>query len=209
MALSDRALCSLQALKAYLGLEVADYDSALEGIIEAVSAGAESHTGRALMARDYSPDPADPAYDPDNAVFDGYGGETLALPQYPVQSLTGLSLNGLALAPASGVSPGWVLNRRSGMVSLVGGVFTPGLGNVAVAYRAGYETAPADLAQAAVEWAAAKVLDSHLAGNLGGKRLGLRSEALPDGLGTRSFESGALPAAVRAVLDRYRKAVFA
>lgn len=199
MALSLQALTSVQAVKNYLGLSSADHDALLESLIEAVSAHFAAHTGRALKARDYSPDPASPAFDPDNALLDGSGYPELLLPQYPVQGLASLVVDGVPLSPAQTPGQaGWVLDRGAGVVSLVGGVFSRGRHNLAVTYRAGFETVPADLAQACLEQVATRFQES----GAGQGRLGVSARTLADG--SVSYQGQALLPQVTAVLDRYR-----
>ncbi|MBI4798635.1 MAG: phage gp6-like head-tail connector protein [Desulfarculus sp.] len=199
MALSLQALTSVQAVKNYLGLSSADHDALLESLIEAVSAHFAAHTGRALKARDYSPDPASPAFDPDNALLDGSGYPELLLPQYPVQGLASLVVDGVALSPAQVPGQaGWVLDRGAGVVSLVSGVFSRGRHNLAVTYRAGFETVPADLAQACLEQVATRFQES----GAGQGRLGVSARTLADG--SVSYQGQALLPQVTAVLDRYR-----
>ncbi len=199
MALSSEALTSLQAVKGYLGIASAEHDALLEGLIEAVSAHFAAQTGRRLTAHDYSWDPASPAFDPDNAVLDGSGHPELLLPQYPVQSLTWLALDGAAVEEARAPGQaGWLLDRSAGVVSLLGGVFGRGRGNVALAYRAGFEQTPADLAQACLEQVAVRFQES----GAGQGRLGVSARALADG--SLSYVGQALLPQVTAVLERYR-----
>lgn len=198
MALSSDALTTLADLKQYLELSTAENDDLLERLIEAVSARFNRHTGRNLAARDYSPDPEDAAHDPDNAVLGGSGRAELILPQYPVISLTSLAVDGRAVPSSAGPGqPGWVLDRAAGVLAWRGGVFPAGVGNVEVAYRAGYAAIPPDLAQAALEQAAMAFADS----TAGGGRLGQSGRSLADG--SVSYSAGGLLPQVKDVLGRY------
>ncbi len=199
MALSVDALCSLARVKEYLQISSSDHDSFIEGLIEAVSARFMTYTGRKLTARDYSPDQEDPAYDPDNAVLSGTGHHELLLPQYPVISLSALSVDGRAVAQA--VSPyasGWVLDKATGVVSLLDQVFPVASHNVEIAYRAGFASVPPDLAQAAVEQSAMSFQESAV----GHGRLGMSARTLADG--SVSYSQKELLPQVGAVLDRFR-----
>lgn len=198
MALTENALTSLEAVKAYLSLESTSSDALIEGLIEAVSAHFNLYTGRNLTARDYSYDPEDPAYDPDNAVINGSGHRDLLLPQYPVISLSALYIDGVELAQAVGVGPGWRLDRAAGLVSNLGGVFPGGQGNISLSYRAGFDPAPPDLAQAALEQTAIRFQES----SAGHGRLGVSARTLADG--SVSYAAKALLPQVSQVLDRYR-----
>ncbi len=199
MALSQDALTGLSELKRYLKISGEGSDPLLESLIEAVSAQFNAHTGRLLTARDYSWDPADAAYDPDNAVLSGSGHPELVLPQYPLQSLGELRIDGAALpAAAPGDTAGWLADRAAGVVTRLDGVFPQGRGNLALVYRAGFASVPADLAQAALEQAAERFQQSAA----GHGRLGVAARTLADG--SVSYQAGALLPQVQAVLDRYR-----
>ncbi|MFH1057805.1 MAG: head-tail connector protein [Pseudomonadota bacterium] len=199
MALSADALASLAMVKTYLGLTSGDHDALLESLIEAVSAQFMAYTGRKLTARDYSPDPLSPAYDPDNAWLDGSGYAEQLLPQYPVVSVTSVVLDGQALPAA--LEPGqsgYVVDSAAGVLALVCGVFGRGRRNLAIAYRAGFAPVPADLMQACVEQAATRFQES----GAGQGRLGVSARTLADG--SVSYATAALLPQVAAVLDRYR-----
>lgn len=199
MALSQDALTDLTALKRYLKISGDENDGLLESLIEAVSAQFNAYTGRLLTARDYSWDPEDAAYDPDNAVLSGSGHAELILPQYPVQSITELRLDGSALPEASpGDSAGWLLDRAAGVAARLDGAFPRGQGNLTLVYRAGFAAVPADLAQAALEQAAERFQQS----TPGHGRLGISARTLADG--SVSYQAAALLPQVQAVLDRYR-----
>jgi len=193
MALSADALTSLAALKRYLQIEGPQHDDLLESLIEAVSAQFNQYTGRKLTAHDYSHLAADAAYDPDNALLDGSGQAELLLPQYPVISLSGVSLDGQDLN-----LEGLVLDRAAGVLSLKSGGFPRGRGNLGLRYRAGFAATPADLAQAALEQAATRFQESAA----GHGRLGLSARTLADG--SVSYTASGLLPQVREVLDRYR-----
>ena len=199
MALSANALTSLTAVKAYLGLADDLHDNLLESLIEAVSAQFMAHTGRHLAARDYSPDPADPAYDPDNALLDGSGYPEQLLPQYPVRGISQVRLEGVLLPPALGPGQtGYVLDAAAGVLGLTQGVFSRGRHNLAITYRAGFDHIPAELAQACLEQVVVRFQESAA----GQGRLGVSARNLPDG--SVSYASAPLLPQVAAVLDRYR-----
>ena len=194
MALSDRALTSLAALKQYLAVQGDRHDALLESLIEAVSAQFEHYTGRRLAARDYSWREDDAAYDPDNARLDGGGRPELVLPQYPLVSLGEVVVDGAALELDR-----VALDRAAGVLTRKDGVFPRGRANLGLVYRAGYTTLPPDLSQAALEQAAARFQESAA----GHGRLGISARTLADG--SVSYTVSALLPQVREVLDRYRK----
>ncbi len=192
-------LCELAGLKDYLGIASDEHDTFLGGLIQAVGAQFAAFTGRRLAVRDYSPDPSAAAYDPDNAVLSGQGHPEFLLPQYPVQTVSSLTLDGVALAPAvADGSTGYLVERAAGLLVRLDGVFSPGRGNLRVAYRAGFDPLPADLAQAALEQTAIRFQESAH----GHGRLGISAKTLADG--SLSYATGALLPQVREVLERYR-----
>ncbi|MCF8033870.1 MAG: phage gp6-like head-tail connector protein [Desulfarculaceae bacterium] len=197
MALSQDALTTVAGVKQYLAIASTEHDGLLERLIEAVSAQFNAYTGRKLTARDYSYLSGDDAYDPDNALLSGAGYAELLLPQYPVLGLSSLVLDGREISPASG-GVGWVLDAGAGVVTRLDGVFPRGAHNVGLVYRAGFETAPPDLVQAAIEQAAVRFQES----GAGHGRLGVSARTLADG--SVSYHAGALLPSVKAVLDRYR-----
>lgn len=194
-------LAALEDLKRYLQISGQEHDDLLASLLRAVSAQFAAHTGRVLAARAYSPDPASPDHDPDNAILDGNGHPDLLLPQYPVLELLSLAVDGQAVPPAApggGASAGYLLDRAAGVLSLAAGIFSRGKANVLVAYRAGFAAIPADLAQAALEQAAVRFQESAA----GQGRLGVTARTLADG--SLSYAASPLLPQVAAVLERYR-----
>lgn len=192
MALSGDALTGLEQVKAYLDKTSTGDDALLEGLIEAVSAQFNAFTGRKLRARAYGYDPASEDYSPDNAVLDGSGHAELLLPQYPVGGLTSLEIDGVGHA-VNVVN----IDHQAGVIRLSSGLFTRGSANVKLAYTAGFDVIPADLAQAAVEQTVVRYQQSYA----GQGRLGLAARTVADG--TVSFRDGELLPQVRSVLQRY------
>ncbi len=196
MAVAANALCALADLKAYAGLPsaAAAYDAALEALIDAVSEAAEQHTGRVLAETDYT------------WRLDGNGLDELLVPEWPLNSVTTLTVNGETIpARASLTSSGYVPTAYN--IKLVGYLFYEGIQNVSIAAKAGYSTVPADLKQAAIEWAAWKLKESSVA-TVGKGELGMTSVVLPAGGGTKSYwtsQGGGVPPQVKAVLDQYRR----
>ncbi|RKQ70123.1 hypothetical protein [Oceanibaculum indicum] len=127
--------------------------------------------------------------------------DALVLSHYPVSSVAGIELDGVALT-----STGYEVDKKSGLVYRLGGDYRiPWCGvKCVVTYTAGYElpaSAPADLARACLmqmQTMAATV----------GTDPRLRSESV-EGIGSRSWVDpgnggGALPAVVTGIVDAYR-----
>ena len=200
MAVGEHALTTLAELKDYLNISGSGDDSILESLIDRVTALFESYTGRKLKARDYHYDPAEAAYDPENAVLDGDGGSSLILPQYPVNSITTLRVMGSEIPEATSyAATGWINDgnlRSAGILRLRGYTLSAGRAFVEIAYNAGYGAVPDDLAQAAIEQAAWKFRE----GRKG--ELGIQSHTLPDGSVT--FRPTDLLPSVQGVLSLYK-----
>lgn len=143
--MAEGDLTTLAALQAFLRgqvvLPTAD-EPLVEGLISAVSAEFKSETGSEILTAAYS------------EARNGNGRATLFLRQFPVISVQGVEVNGTTIpARPSTLENGWVLADASiGRLQLVGSVFSEGVANVVVQYRAGYGTAaPADVSQAIVD----------------------------------------------------------
>lgn len=200
MSLSSAALVSLSALKAYLGLPAAAqaYDSALETLIDAVSAQAERHTGRKLAARAYTWD------------LDGDGTVNLYVPEWPLNSVSLLQVDGYEVpARPSLAGSGYLIYGDQGLIKIYSwGVFTAGEQNVHLVCNAGLNPVPYDLAQAACEFAAWKLKESGVV-NVGKGKLGETQVVMPQGGGTQSFWTSGLikdvPPQVGRVFDSYAR----
>lgn len=125
-------------IAAYLNLgtdTLATRGELLAAIGAAVQAALEARIGRRFEAQDYT------------ETYDGHGRRTLFLRWDPIVSVTSVTVD-------SGAWTDWV--ARDGAITLkYNAVFTPGVGNVEVVYRAGYEEPPDALVQAGVYWSAA------------------------------------------------------
>jgi len=126
-------LTTLAAVKRYLRVDQAEdqskHDVELGRLISAVSAQVRSETGIAfdvpLLAR--------------TEGRDGDGGTVLLLDEYPVVSITSLTVDGVAIPVRPSVTGyGYVLTSAAiGRIELVGYTFTKGTQNVSIVYRAG------------------------------------------------------------------------
>ncbi len=192
MSVSAYALCTLAQLKSYLGITSTDYDSQLEDLVDAASAQAEAFTGRKLAARDYPWE------------LDGNGQAALFVPEWPLNSITTLEINGAEIpARTSYDGAGYVIEADQGLIRLSNYVFYLGMKNVEIAANAGYATVPEDLRQAVIELAAWKAKQSSMQG-IGQDWLGKTSEAKPHDMGTLGLVKG-IPADLAEVLGRYAR----
>lgn len=125
-------LTTLAKVKRWLGLASNNLDDQiLEDLITSCSDLIREFLGRDIVKLTYT-----------NDVYDGTGADSIVLRQYPIISLTSVSVGGSLIADA--VAAGRMLRRTSG-------IFPPGAGNVLVTYEAGYDPIPHGLDQACVE----------------------------------------------------------
>jgi hypothetical protein len=142
MAFGD--LTTLDDVKAWLktgqGAFPASDDALLARLITAASRFVESWLGRPVAAADWQ------------EVRDGTGGQRLAFAHVPVTAVLSLSIDGLAIPPASadgGWDAGYVFTPTE--LALRGYVFTRRAQNVLITYTAGYAATPPDIGQACIE----------------------------------------------------------
>lgn len=129
-------------------------------------------------------------------VRDGNGRTTLNVLQYPITAVSGVVINGTAIpAITTRGGAGYAFDKNS--IRLSGYAFTPGVQNVSVAYSAGYAAPPPALELACIQLVAARYE--------GRNRIGVQGRSL--GQEHTSFETGAMPEAVRQTLNQWRRVV--
>lgn len=134
-------LAQLADLKTWLDMQSSDDDALLGRLITQVSRAILSHIDRATVL------PASFV-----ETHDGDGGSVIVLQQWPVNTITSCSVNGVAIAPAAPLAPGqarapgYVLESaqtappgRMQKLTLRGSWFQRGLQNISIAYQAGYQ----------------------------------------------------------------------
>jgi hypothetical protein len=88
-------------------------------------------------------------------VRDGTGGQRLQFARFPVCAVQSLTIDGIAIPPASpllpstGLSAGYVFSPTQ--LAIRGYYFTRRVQNVVITYSAGYAATPPDIAQACIE----------------------------------------------------------
>lgn len=167
--------------------EIADTDvEGVKALIAACSQWFRSATGRDIDLRSYT------------RRFDGRNNARLLLPQYPVVSVSAVSVGGVAIPaqPAEG-RPGWFFDADS--ICLDGYRFERGTGNVSIAWQAGYAAIPADIEQAVNELVglrhAMRDKQGWASKSLAGETVALLTKDMPD--------------SVKAVVEQYRAEVAA
>lgn len=174
----------IPTIKVKLFLRIASeeqqHDELLKLLIAQCSRFIEEHCRRRFKKAQYT------------EVYDGDGTPTLFLDNYPVISVSGLSIDSVAYDSSDYVV------YSEGRIRLVdGSVFTRGDQNVQVTYEAGYESVPEDVEMCCVELVAAKFkqIDSD--------RIGISSQSFGDQ--SVSFLESELTDKIKNVLNRYRK----
>jgi hypothetical protein len=188
------AYTTLAEVKAYLNIKGTADDALLTSLIAAASGFIDNYTNRpgGLAVAAYSD------------VRNGNGKAVMTMVNTPVQSVTGLIIDGEQMnqlpAPAVGQIPGspfFAFNENTLM--LKGACFTKGIQNVGVTYTAGYPTIPAEIDQACIDLVALKYKQKD--------RIGKTSEALT-GIGTVAYLVRELPADIIQVLGSYKRVAY-
>jgi hypothetical protein len=137
MAAGD--LTDLDTVQSWLGVTTPASDGLLSGLITAVSSFITNYLGRQILTADYV------------ETYRGNGQSLMLLRNFPITAIASVAFAGQTLTtPADPVAltSGFLFDDR--ILKLIGHRFPLGR-PVVVSYTAGYATAPADIAQAAVE----------------------------------------------------------
>ncbi len=157
-------------------------DALLIRLITAASQFIQSWLGRQIASQSYA------------EMRDGAGGRKLVFANAPVTAVTSLSVDGIAIPPASGPSAaGFVFSATT--LYLQSYLFSPGCQNVAVAYTAGYAVTPPELEQACIELVALRYKERDRIGQVSKN---LSGEVV-------SFTQKDMPADVQTVLQQYKR----
>jgi hypothetical protein len=155
MAAGD--LTDIDTALAWLGLPNDDGIGTVAKLVTAISTQIQQFLSRTIAVASYS------------KAFNGRGGQMLMLPDYPLVSVSSVSVNGSAIPVRSGATPGYVFSEKTIYLDPPYR-FTKGFQNVAVAYRAGYEQVPPDIERACLEWL--KIANEAPAANVSMERAG-------------------------------------
>jgi hypothetical protein len=157
-------------------------DALLTRLITAASQFIESWLNRRIVQSDYM------------EVRDGTGGHRLQFASFPVSSVVSLTIDDIAIPPCiSTRTAGYVFSPTQLVVR--GFRFTQRPQNVVVVYRAGFSTAPPEIAQACIELVALRYRDR--------SRIGEVSRALSSGE-TVAYSQKDISDPIRAMLQQYR-----
>lgn len=188
MAIGD--LCALADVKAWLQTGQNPFpatdDALLSRLITAASQFIQTWLNRQIAAADWL------------EIRDGTGGRRLALANFPVVAVLSLTIDGLAIPPASaggGYGAGYSFTATE--LAVHGYVFTRRAQNVIVTYTAGYAATPPEIAQACIEMVCRHYRER--------SRSGETSKGMGGGE-TVAFAQKDIPDAVKAILLPYRAA---
>ena len=178
-------LTTLQNVKDWLGLESDDDDTLLTRMVSAISEYIQSWLNRDLLTAAYT------------EILDGNGGVKLMLSNYPVNTVTSLTVDGQTI-PSAVDSQGAGYMVTPNLILLLGSYsFTKALQNVVVSYTAGFAVTPPEIEQAVIELIALRYKErdriGHVSKSLGGE--------------TVTFSQKDFPADVLTILNNYRKVV--
>jgi hypothetical protein len=175
-------LTTLPNVKQWLGVQSVADDSLLSRLISASSDFITTWLGRDVTLQSY------------NSYRDGSDGNVMICRNYPVQSVSLLSIDGnvvpaaVFVSPWALPSPGFVFDQFS--IMLVGGVyrFTRGYQNVYISYQAGYSTIPTEIEQAAIELISIRYKErdhiGQISKNIGGEIISYSQKDITDSIQT-------------------------
>lgn len=170
-----RDLCTLGDVKEWLGLKTQDADPVLARLITATSAHIESWLSRPIATKTVT------------EKYSGNGGSAMQLRGYPIQSVSSVTVDGLACTAFH--------FDEANLVRDDYGVFTRGQANVVVTYTAGYAAIPEEIAQCAVELVALRFKERD--------RIGLTTQALAQG--NTSYAREEFPPHIKSLLQQWRR----
>ena len=184
MSANPADLCTLADLKAWLNIGSTTDDVLLQRLLTAASVFMQSWMSATIPSASYT------------EVRDGTGSDTLVLGNTPVTAVTSVTVNGLVqtLSP-DGIQPGYLFSDSA--IFLVGTHFPIGRRNVTVAYTAGYNPIPFDLAQECISLAAWKYREKSRIGQTG---TGMGPEHI-------SFSLKDMPDSTLTLMQQYKKVV--
>ena len=178
------ALTTLPNVKQWLKINGTADDALLTRLITSFSSAVANYLNRDLGSQVYT------------EVYNGGGGRSLALANYPVTAVASLTINDepIPQQPKAGAI-GFVPSPYR--VNLVGYTYTAGFQNVTVTYTAGYVTIPADVEQCCIEWIADRYAQRD--------RIGIASRGV--GGETQVFSVVDMPPAVKQILNPFVKVI--
>lgn len=179
MAAND--LTTLANVKQWMGITSNAGDADLSRLITAASNAVISYLNRDLFSGQY------------DLRFNGKGGVTVVLPQYPVTAVSSVIVNGVPIPVGTDMSDGYFFDE--GNVYLRGYTFSRGVQNVRIQFTAGYATTPPEIEQAVIELVSLRHKER--------ERIGITSKGLAGE--TITFTQKDFTSSVKNVLSQFKK----
>lgn len=197
-AATNRALVSLESIKAELGIEDTESDTLLTRMIREASAAVESYCGRVFALQEYRQD-----------VRLSASGQTLILRQWPIVAVDSVTESGVELTE----DVSFEVDGEKGFLHRIAGTSRAcwsACGKIRVEYTAGYilpgdtgDDLPADVERAAAELVKLRWFSRD-------RDPTIARESVPEVYdvtfagGRAGEQAGAMPPAIAAALDAYR-----
>lgn len=168
-------LTSLDAVKAWIGINGFADDAVLQSLVTAYSQYAQQWMNRNILSQSY-------VY-----TCSGRGQVAQMVPQWPITAVASVIVDGVSIPARSGPgASGYFFDENS--IILEGYSFTRGRSNVSISYTAGYSVVPPELAQAINEWVALRYANRDKQGwsskTLGSETVSLIVRDMPDSVKT-------------------------
>jgi uncharacterized phiE125 gp8 family phage protein len=182
MAAGD--LTTLANVKAWLNLATDTADELLRRLITAVSGFIEAEIDRQIASQGYT------------EIRNGHGGSQMIFANTPVTAVGSVKVNGLVIPAAADFSASGYRFTPSAL-SLNGYCFSRGLGNVDLAYTAGFAATPPELEQACIELVVLRFKERD---HIGQDAASMQGQNI-------TFSTRDMPHSVKTVLNNWRKVV--
>jgi hypothetical protein len=177
-------LTTLANVKDYLNLTSDGADVLLDRLISAVSGFIQTWLGRQISSQAYT------------EIRNGHDGLQMTFANTPVTAVASVKVDGLVIPAAADYSSRGYRFTHSALV-LNGYSFTRGLGNVELAYTAGFTTTPPELEQACIELVALRYKERD---HIGQDVASMQGQNV-------TFSTRDMPASVKTVLQGFKKVV--
>lgn len=176
------ALATLAEYRQYVAVAQAD-EALVTRLLAAASAWFEKQVDRKIASATYT-----------DELHSGDGSQEIVPCQYPVTSVTTVTIDGEEIPKAIGTAYGWVL--MDSVIYLRGYRADEGRGNIAITYVAGFSAVPEDIKQAVIETAAERFEYRN--------RIGQKTSISVEGTSV-SFASFQIPVSVKSVIESYAR----
>ena len=175
--------CTPTDVKSYLNISTTNSDTLLSAMISGYSAAIDNWTNRTFTQTTTT------------YKANGNGSAILMLKDYPVISVSSVTVDGIAYIQSDGKTSGYIADDFA--IYLIGARFNKGFQNVSVSYSFGYATIPNDIKQTVIELVAYKFKETD--------RIGLQSKTLAGEV--ISYDLRDVKDHYRSILNNYNRVV--